>query len=79
MHSNKELTPSASPFQHLETPGLIKMTFTISPARTVSEPLSIYLGLGEPYFLPDKRRQCKETSTQKPVVLKWKDCKTPLT
>lgn len=78
MHSDKELKPGVSPFQHLEMLGLIKMTFKISLAGAVSDPFSIYRGLGEPYFLPDERRQCKETSTKKPGLLKWKDSKTPL-
>lgn len=78
MHSNKELKPCASPFQHLEMQGLIKMTFKISPALTFYDPLSIYPGLGEPYFLPDKNRQCKETSTHKTVLLEWMHYTIPL-
>lgn len=65
----KELKPCASPFQHLEMPGLIKMTFKISPALTGYDRFSVSLGLGGPYFLPDKSRQHKETSTQRPVLL----------
>lgn len=59
----------ASPFQHLEMKGLIKMTFKISLALTFYDDPSIYLGLGRPDFLSDKSKQCKKTSKQKPVML----------